>query len=332
MLSALLWDEDQACRTEAACALSALTSSYDEGVCAAVKAAGGIPRLVGLLGTSGSRDGSNGGVDNSSSGVDGSSVRLLGMPGSSDGSNGSSSVEDGDSNGGVDGSSSAGLLGVPGSSDTNKGNDSSGTGADSRSCSEPPDGCPNSNGSAACIGDNNTAAAETDNNHNAAAAPDASDALTAAAVTVLGNLAAGSAERRALIATMSGALPGIVSCLSRPESCCRVAALQALLHITASATLSEPWRLADGLVLAQVKAAGRLGRGGGLPVLLGHRWHGVTRVVQEALGAPCTVTLCRSLHSACGEYPMFVTFGDVYRRAVHKGKSARLLIHTCCAP
>jgi hypothetical protein len=259
MLSALLWDDDQACRMEAACALSALTSSHDEAVCAAVKAAGGIPRLVGLVGVPGSSDGSNGRINDGSSGVDDSSAGLLGVPGSSDGSN---VGVDGSSNGGA-GGSSVQQLGMPGNKDTNNSDNISGAGADCSSGSDPvarrPASCIKTNGNAVCIGDNNTSANDPNSDPAAAAAPDACAALTSAAVTVLGNLAAGSAERRALIATTSGALPGIVACLGSNECSCRVAALQALLHITAS----EPWRLADGLVLAQVKAAGRLGGGGG---------------------------------------------------------------------
>ena len=303
MLSALLWDDDQTCRMEAACGLSALTSSHDEAVCSAVKAAGGIPRLVGLLEPPGSSDGSNGGVDDGSSGlngskmgllgvpsnsdgsngssndgVDGSSVGLLGVPDSSDGSNGrvdgtSSGVDgssagllgvpgssdgsnvgvDGSSNGGV-GGSSAQQLGVPGSKDTNNSDNSSGPGADSSSGSHLPASCIKTNGDAVCIGDNNTAANDPNSDPAAAPAPDACAALTSAAVTVLGNLAASSA----LIATTSGALLAMVACLSSTDCSCRVAALQALLHITAG----EQWRLANGLVLAQVKAAGGWGAAG----------------------------------------------------------------------
>jgi hypothetical protein len=229
---------------EAACALSALTSSHDEGVCAAVKAAGGIPRLVGLLWGLGGSEGSSRRVDGSNGGVGDSSRNNSSIPAHCTNWRGNAARD-------VDDQLPAG--------NSDRDNSSSRVDGSSRNGSGIPEGCTNWRGNAACKQEDRTAGSDSrsDSAPNAAAAPDAGQcaALTAAAVTVLGSLAAGSAERRALIATMSGALPAIVACLSSPECCCRVAALQTLLHITAG----DPWRLADGLVLAQVKAAGGCG-------------------------------------------------------------------------
>jgi hypothetical protein len=197
---------------------------------------------VGLLWVPDSSDGRNGSNDSSNGGVEGSSSNGTGMPEGCTHWRGNAACE-------VDNDVAAG--------DSDRNNSSGGVDGGSPNGSGMSAGCTNWRANAACEQEDRTAdnnnSGQSDSVPNAAAAPDARPALISTAVTVLGNLAAGSAERRALIATTSGALPGIVACLSSNE--CRVAALRALLHITAG----EPWRLADGLVLAQVKAAGGCG-------------------------------------------------------------------------
>lgn len=203
MLVAMLWDEQQECRIEAAHALSALTSTHDEAACAAIEAAGGIPRLVGLLAPVASRNGTVHCTSDST---------ISQEPAERKKCNGESSA----------GSNSASDNSPGGSSCTQQTPDLASTGS-------PQDHDTVPGGLSSCV-------------------------EVAAAVTALGNLAAGSAARRGAIATTGKALQHIVGCLGSDDAVCRGAALQALQHITQRGV----WRLSDSMVVAQVKAAGAL--------------------------------------------------------------------------
>jgi len=204
MLVAMLWDEQQECRIEAAHALSALTSSRDEAACATVAAAGGIPRLVGLLAPIAPSHNGAGHCTSDST--------ISQEPKERKNCNGKSSG----------GSNSASENSPGGSSCRQQTPDLASTGS-------PQD-------------------------HDTAPGSPRNCGEVTAAVTALGNLAAGSAARRADIATTGKALQHIVGCLGSDDGACRGAALQALQHITQRGV----WRLSDSVVVLQVKAAGAL--------------------------------------------------------------------------
>lgn len=243
-LVAILSDEQQDCRVEAAYALAALTSSHDGDVCAALAAAGGVEKLAQLLepaADSSSCEDSGGSSSSSGSSTGGGSRVAQRQKGGAGARGRGVSVDCSNcqENQVCDCNNNAG-----------GGDSSRGLGSGAVVEQEVPAAA----GAAAALGSttSNSSASEA----SAATASEAmpAPAAAAAAVAALGNLAACSAAMRAIIATNGDTLQHIVGFLSSRDTECRAAAIHALLHLTHVTA----WQLSDGLVVARVKAAGVL--------------------------------------------------------------------------